>query len=370
MKVCHLIHELGPGGAEHVLLHLARAAPEAGLELSVVSPMPFAGHDYPGRLRALGVEVRSLDLATRWDPRGLRLGRAAVADLGPDVIHTHLKHADLIGAYAAWRLGIPLVSTLHLMEGGARGMDRAKQWLAAQVRLRTAGRTIAVSDAVRDWYSTAFDVDPDSVVTIHNGLVPPIPLTNQRRLALRRDLGIGADDLMATMVAVMRPGKGHEELLAAAARVADDIGVRFVLAGDGPERPALESAARAAGLGADHVVFAGFREDVADLVAASDLVVHPSGVDALPTALIYALAAGRPTVASDAGGIPEIVNGEVGLLVPPGDVAAFAEAVRILATDVEERVRMGKAAREWFDAEFTASTWTRRLRRLYEQVIG
>ena len=108
--------------------------------------------------------------------------------------------------------------------------------------------------------------------------------------------------------------------------------VRFVLAGSGPEEARLRARVEAEGL-AGRVVFAGFREDVAALLAAADLVVHPSHADALPTALIHALAAGVPAVATRVGGIPEIVGDDAGVLVPPAEPAALAGAVRDLAGD-------------------------------------
>jgi glycosyltransferase involved in cell wall biosynthesis len=104
------------------------------------------------------------------------------------------------------------------------------------------------------------------------------------------------------MIGVLRPGKGHDVLLRAAAAV---DGVVFLIAGDGPEIPAVRRLAAA--LPPGRVVLAGFREDVSRLLAASDLVVQPSRFDALPTTLLHALAAGIPAVASEVGGIPEIV---------------------------------------------------------------
>ncbi len=371
IHVCHVIHELGPGGAEHVLVDLAEAAPSAGLRVSVLSLAPLGDHPYPRRLRDLGVAVTALDLTNRWDPRGLARGVAAVRALAPDVVHTHLKHADLVGAVAARRLGVPMVSTLHLIEDSVGPVGRLKRRLAAQARIRTAARTITVSDAQREWYLRSFRVAPESVETVHNGVRAPAPLPAGERRSLRAALGVPDAAVMATMVGVMRPGKGHAELLRSAALVPPDAGVVFVLAGDGPLRDELEAAAAGVRPGPEKVVvFAGFRDDVGDLLHASDLVVHPSLFEALPTALIYGLACGRPAVASDVGGIPEVVTRETGVLVPPGDVERFATAVTALARDPAGRGRLGAAARARFESEFEADIWARRLRRLYEEVIA
>jgi glycosyltransferase involved in cell wall biosynthesis len=117
-------------------------------------------------------------------------------------------------------------------------------------------------------------------------------------------------------------------------------------------------------------VFAGFRDDVAGLLAAADLVVHPSHADALPTALIHALAAGVPAVATRVGGIPEIVGDGAGVLVPPAEPAALAAAVRALTGDPGRRQEMGEAARERFADQFEGTAWARRLAALYAEVLG
>ncbi len=368
VRVCHLIHELGPGGAEHVLVDLARVAPGAGIDMSVLSLMPLGSHRYPQVLADLGVRVDSLDLPSRWDPRGLRRAVRLLRADPPDLLHSHLKHADLVAAYAAPRLGVPLVSTLHLVEDEVGPVARLKRDLGAWARRHRAARTIAVSDAVRRWYLGAFRVEPASVVAIPNGIPAPDPVPAERRADLRAEFGVPDGYLLAATVAIFREGKGHDDLLTAAALLGDTP-VRFVLAGSGPEEARLRARVAAEGL-AGRVVFAGFREDVAGLLAAADLVVHPSHADALPTALIHALAAGVPAVATRVGGIPEIVGDDAGVLVPPANPAALAAAIRDLATDPQRRHRMGEAARARFAADFAGTTWARRLRALYDEVLA
>lgn len=368
MRVCHLIHELGPGGAEHVLVDLARVASAAGIEMRVLSLMPLGGHRYPVLLRELGVRVDSLELPFRWDPRGLvRAVRLLRAD-PPDLLHSHMKHADLVAAYAAPRLGVPMVSTLHLVEDEVGRVDRFKRDLGAWARRRRAARTIAVSDAVRRWYLATLLADPATVVTIPNGIPAPEAVPAERRDGLRAEFGVAEGTLMAATVAIFREGKGHDDLLDAVALL-KDLPVRFVLAGSGAEEARLRTRVKAEGL-AGRVVFAGFREDVAGVLAAADLVVHPSHADALPTALIHALAAGVPAVATLVGGIREIVGADAGVLVPAGEPRALAAAVRDLAGDAGRRRQMGEAARDRFVARFEGSAWARRLAVLYGEVLS
>lgn len=364
LHVCHVIHSLGPGGAEDLLVELAATAEQSDLALSVLTLTPVRGDGTARALAEFGVEVRQLPFPSRWDPRSLSAGLAAIRALSPTLLHTHLKHADLVGAYASSRLGIPLVSTLHLVEDAPTLLGCAKLRLASQARVRRATYTIAVSDAVRSWYLAATGAHPAKVVTVRNGVRMPAALQAAGRRELRRALGVPDSAVLAMTVGVMRPGKGHEVVVRLAQMVPAELDVRFVLVGDGPLRRELERAA--ASLPDGLVTFTGFRRDVPALLAAADLQVHPSGFDALPTALIHGLAAGVPAVATAVGGIPEVVTPETGRLVPAHDSAAVAAAVTELARHPGLRARLGAAARHRFETEFEVSQWASRLRQVYE----
>jgi glycosyltransferase involved in cell wall biosynthesis len=176
------------------------------------------------------------------------------------------------------------------------------------------------------------------------------------------------------VVGIMRPGKGHAAVLEVARQLAFQRGpgrpsVRFLLAGDGPLRRELQARAYSSGT-ADAVRFLGYRDDIPALLQASDLLVHASDFDALPTALIEGLAAGLPAVAYAVGGVPEILTSESGCLVPAGDVLALTAAVQELACDAERRVELGEHARKRFANEFEATAWAERLRILYADVPG
>ncbi len=366
IRVSHLIHDLRAGGAEHLLVDLAGLAPDAGIDLSVVSMMPLHGSRFANSFTRLGVPVFSLGLPSRWDPRGPGRARALLSEVGAQVVHSHLKHADIIASRAAPRLGIPMVSTLHLIEMEVSPLGRLKRRLAARQRMAHAARTIAVSEATRRWYLDTFGERPERVVTIRNGIGDPGEVSEDTRRTVRRELGIPEGAPMVVTIALLRAGKGHDVLLEAAAMVPD---AWFALVGDGPEAERLRSLAGRLGI-ADRVVFAGFRDDVAAAAAAADVVAHPSLADALATALIYACAVGAPVVASRVGGLPEIVGGGAGVLVPPGDPAALAGAIGSLLGDPGLRRELGRSARRRFEEEFDGRVWARRLAALYREVGG
>lgn len=370
LRACHLIHRLQPGGAEDVLVELAGVAASAGIELSVLALVGDTRSRHGAALRDAGVHVESLQLPTRWDVRGLPKGKAAVQRLAPDVVHTHLKHADLVGSYAARRLGLPHVSTLHVIEDGGSALGAAKRRLAALGRGRSTSRIIAVSDAQRRWYASAFPDQADLLATVHNGVTGGSPLPAERRAALRHELGAGPHDVLVVNAAVMRPGKGHDTLLDAVRQVDEQSPVRVALAGDGELRADLERQVRADPRLAPRVRLLGFRDDVPDLLAAADLLVQPSDLDALPTVLMQAQAAGVPAVGTDVGGIPEIVTPGTGLVVRARDPAALAGVLADLAGSPGLRATMGRAARQRFLAEFDAGVWARRLRGIYQDVCA
>lgn len=371
MRVCHVIHALSAGGAEQVLVDLARAAPAVGLDLSVLSLMRFDEHsvNLPALERA-GVAVASLGLATRWDPRAFARAEQEVRRLGPAVLHTHLKHADLVGALVAQRQRLPLISTLHVIEDRPGPLGRLKRSAARAARDRVAARTIAVSQAQRSWYVDTLGGDPARIVVVRNGVPAPDPADAGTRAAVRAELGVPPQACLAVAAAVLRPGKGLPDLIEALALVPAGSPLFVVLAGDGPERAQLEAQAAARPEVAARMRFAGWRDDVPRLLACADLAVHPSHADALPTALIQAMAAGVPAVATRVGGTPEVVGAGAGVLVEPAQPAALAAALGQLAGDPELRAQMGRQARSWYDQEFRVELWARRLTRLYADVLA
>jgi glycosyltransferase involved in cell wall biosynthesis len=368
LRVHTLIDSLTWGGAESLLADLAAAAPAAGLALSVGYLQDIDGSPSARRLRAAGVEPQLLGTGRLTDPRSLAAVRAHLARVAPDVVHTHLDSADVLGGLAARSLGLPSVCTVHLAatavsaDPGARG--RAKAALVERVRRHTARTVIAVSDAARAAYLARAGGPPARVVTVHNGIAHASPA--RPAAAIRAELGLAAEAVVVAMVSVLRPGKGHEVAIAALAALADrHPDAVLLLVGDGPSREEIR--ALAAPLG-DRVVLAGHRDDVGAVLAAADALVHPTRMDAFPTVLLEAAAAGLPVVATRVGGVPEIVvDGTTGVLVPaPPEAGAFAAALAPLLGDAPLRARLGAAAGARFAAEFAADRWAVRLRAVYE----
>ncbi len=360
-----LIDALDVGGAEALLTDFCVGARAAGVDVTV-------GHLHGSgaaavRLRDLGIEPIEVPVNSLLGRSARRAVREHVAEVAPDLLHTHLGYADTLGGLAARSLSIPSVSTLHLASWDGDVRDRARLRLIAAVRRRCAARVIAVSNAARRAYLAERWDRSEHVVTIHNGIV-------DRTLSgvgpgIRRDLGIETDELVLVMISVLRGGKGHTVAAAAAERLAArHPTLRVLVLGDGPKRAEIERSM--SGL-RGRVIFAGYRTDVAAVLDAADVLVHPSRDDAFPTALLEAMAAGVPSVATAVGGIPEAVaDGETGFLIPaPPRADDLADALEPLLADERLRARMGAAARARFEAEFTVGRWLERLIALYEETI-
>jgi glycosyltransferase involved in cell wall biosynthesis len=365
LRVAHLIHSLGPGGAENVLVELAGAADAGALEPVFVGLSPHPDPVHARTLRSLGFPVVELGLG-RWDPRAVTRVIGVLREHRVQVVHTHLKHADLAGALAGARLRLPVVSTLHVIEDApATRLARWKRTAGLLGRRRFAARTLAVSHSQMRWYGE-LSGSTDGVRVLPNGVADPGVPAPTDRARIRAELGVGPDGLLIGSASLMRPEKGHHLLLDAAARLDPGPPVTVALAGDGPLRAELESRVAADPALRDRVRFLGYRDDVPALLAAADLVLHTSLADALPTTLIHALAVGVPAVATDVGGIPDIVTPETGLIAPT-DPAAIATAVQKLAADPALRARLGSAGRAVFLERFEARGWVRRLRAVYDE---
>ena len=368
IRVHALIDGLSFGGAEALLADFALGAPAAGIELSVGYLLEKDGSPLAARLRERGIDPVHAPISGLLKPSAFRSVRRHLAERRPDVVHTHLGYSDLLGGAAARSLGIPAVASIHVMQWERGVRDAVKLRLMALARRLGTVKTITVSEAAREAFLATGWERPERVVAIHNGIAAQCEPGAGRRI--RRELGLGPDALVAASVAVLRAGKGHDVALAAVQRLRERLPqLRLLIVGDGPARSKVQRLAAPLG---ETVIMTGHREDVMSLLDAVDVLVHPSFVDAFPTALLEAMAAGVPVLASSVGGIPEIVDdGETGLLIGPSpDAATLSRGLERLVLDSQLRRRLGEAGRQRFERRFTVDVWAERLRGVYDGAIA
>lgn len=242
-----------------------------------------------------------------------------------------------------------------------------------RVLMEFTRRVIAVSSTHARHLRESEGVDPSRIAVIENGVdLAAFPLASEpSRREARAALGIDAATPVILVVAGLRPEKAHDVLLGAVARMkAEGRRVRVLLAGDGELRATLQSLAESLGIGAD-VEFLGVRRDVARLLHASDVAVLPSVSEALPLALLEAMAAGTPVVASAVGSVPEVVHdGETGLLTPAGDPHLLSRAIGYILDDGARASHMRARARSLVEARHTIETTALRYQNLFDDVIA
>lgn len=360
-RVAHVIWSLGLGGAEQVVIRLAAGLDRRRFEAFICCldrPGPFAP-----RAEAEGIEVVALDKRGPLDARAaLRLARL-LRSRRVDVVHTHLWGASLWGRLAAVAARVPaIVTTEHNVDSwkGAHhlALDRALAHVTTHL--------VAVSRQVQEFYE-ARGVGRGRWRVVYNGVDTSGGLRRTRSPAFR-ELGLSPDGPVVGLVGRLVPAKAPEVFLRALSLAAPRVpGLRGLVVGDGPLRSELEAVARRLGLG-DLVVFAGVRQDVADLLPGLDALLFSSLREGLSMAMLEAMAAGVPVVATEVGGTPELItHGESGLLVPPGHPERLADALVGLLEDPAGADAIRQAARRRVEDRFSLARMTAAHEALYDE---
>ena len=357
----------GIGGSERHLLILLPALARAGVEVRMCVAVTGGGEAFARELRANGIDTVTTSAGPDVNPRLAGWLLREVRRYSPDLVHTHLVHADLHGQVA--RLArTPTLSTVH----GPGAFARSRP-LRAATRLVGAGipLTIAISHHVRRMLEQSGQRRRGTVRVVHYGIdASGWQANGDERAAGRRTLGLEEGDVAVAIASRLIPGKGHDLLLAAAAAAHERCPeLRVIVAGDGPLAESLRR--RAEQLPDGVVRFTGFVDDMAGLMKACDVLAFPTSPsldEGFGLAALEAMAAGRAVVASNVGPLPEVVeDGETGILVPPDDAPRLAEALVELAASPELRASMGRRGHERAVREFGVDAMVERTLRVYDE---
>lgn len=370
LRVLLLTDEMEVGGTQRQIVHIARHLDRRRFEPTVLY---FVNRShFVDELEQSGVPVIHVQKRGRWDPsflwnlvRTLRAGRY-------DVMHCFALSGEFWGTLAhallpADRRPALLTSVRGTYEWYSPGAWRAKRWISRRSHAVIANSRVAASYACEriGW--------PDGAIRIaYNGVADmPEAAPPERRARLRAELGIDAGELMLLFVGRLVVHKDLPCLLRAMSRLhADGPWFRLVLAGDGPLGGEL--AAQIAALGLEsRVKLLGQRDDIQDLIEASDIVVLPSLREGLSNVILEGMMGGRPVVASRAGGNVELVEDRrTGLLFDVGDDAGLACALRRLGDDAGLRRQLGEGARDRARAMFSIPAMIATFERLYAEAAG
>jgi len=290
------------------------------------------------------------------------------------VVHAHDPWANLLGVPAAWLARTPIIiSSRRYLADPEEQRDRPlrRKWRnkAARILYRLSTKVVVNSASVRDVLVKRDGLPPGKIRVIHNG-VDLDRFASAPRDRERLFPGVGnSSKLIAVAANMYSRVKGHSCLIVAAGTICREVPEAiFILIGDGKERAKLERQVREAGL-EKSFLFLGFRDDVPELLASCDLAVLPSESEGLPNSVLEAMAAGVPVVATCVGGIPEIIdNGQNGLLVPPENPPALAEAILRVLRDRNLAMRLARAGQERVRTHFSFDRVVAELRQLYTPV--
>jgi glycosyltransferase involved in cell wall biosynthesis len=356
----------GPGGgAEVFLVGLATHLPRERFDVSVCATRAVVPGPLVETLDAAGVPHVSLGRRSRWDlPRMRGLATLLRSDR-VDIVHAHKFGSNVWGTVFGRACRVPVVIA-HEHTWSYKGQP-IRKWIDGRVVGRLATRFIAVSDADAARMVMHEKVPLEKVVVMPTAYVPR-PLTSETEL--RSELGLAPGTPLVGTAIVLRPQKAVEVLLEAHARLLKSMpDAHLAIAGDGPSRAELERHAGSLQLGG-RVHFLGRRNDVDAILRSLDVAVLSSDFEGKPLFVFECMANRTPLVATAVGGLPEMVrDGETGVLVPPRDPEALADAVGRLLIDREHRASLAAAAADELSG-FTIEAVTRRFADLYETLAG
>lgn len=377
MRVVHFIDSLVPGGAERSLAEMTPDLIRLGLQLDVVVLHEGAG--LAEEVRSAGAMVKPLGGTNRGDQ--VRRAIALLRSEPPDLVHTTLFEANLVGRTAARMVRVPVVSSLvstpygveHRSEPGQSASRVRAAQLADMVTARLVRRFRAVSEAVKEAFVERLRLRADLVDVIPEGRNPTRlgRATPERRAVARANLEV-SDAPVVLALSSQEPPKGLDVLLRAVPELRAAVpGVQVLVAGR-PGRSTGELASIVAELGlADSVRLLGHRDDAAELLCAADVFVLPSYREGIPGALQEAMALEVPVVASDIGAVREALgDASLAELCAPGDAPGLAAALaRSLADPVAGR-RRAAGARKRFLEQFDVAVVAGRIMTFYETALA
>lgn len=357
-RILVFIKGLGIGGAERLISEATDHWDRTSFQYEVAYVLPWKDQ-LVSDLEKAEVPVHCIGGRSGMDWRTpLRLRRLSRSF---DLVHAHLPSAGILARVFS---AVPVVYTEHNLAGSYRQPTRTLNRL-------TYGRNKAVTTVSGAVAASLEGFPGPQPEVVPNGVA--VEVDASEAVAARRELGIAADQPLVVHVGNIRPHKGHETLVAAAAQLVDLVPGAVVVSAGGEKFPGdldrVQDLAKAAGV-SEQMRFLGRVENARPLLAAADVVVNPADVEGLPLVLLEALALSRPVIATAVGGVPSLViDGETGRLVAPGDPAGLAAAIAEVLANREQGLRWGKAGAELVNSEYGVAKMIRSFEDIYRRVL-
>jgi glycosyltransferase involved in cell wall biosynthesis len=368
-RVLHLINSFEIGGTERQAVALLRRLNSERYDVRLAA-LRNVGPFY-GEIEERFPNVQEFPLTSFYNlnaVRQLARLRALMASERVDILHAHDFYAGLIGAAAARLAGVRVIACQRHLKLSDRPVH---EW-GTRVIHRLAHRILVNSEAIRDHILSRDSAQANKIVVIKNGISSVADSSETRNLHERlcRELEIDNDSKIIGMVARLQPVKGHRFFLEAASRViAREPKAQFVLVGDGPLKSDIEDQAAHLGI-KDRLHMLGDRTDVARILASFDLLVLASLHEGLPNAVMEAMAAGVPVVATAVGGTKELItDGETGYLTAPADADALSERITFALVNERDRIKVAASGRQFINVEFGMERMVESVEKLYDELM-
>jgi glycosyltransferase involved in cell wall biosynthesis len=370
LRLVAIIEAYSITGPAKNLLEFARQARMEGVETTIVTFTRGASDNlFTSTVRDSGIPLEIVQERGAFDPRAVRSLAEIVRRIQPDAIQTHAVKSHLLARIAGLPRLAPWIAFHHgytWPTAKARAYNQLDRWT-----LRAAKKVLTVSRPFRDELIT-FGVRSERIEIVHNAIPVGWGIEGRGSAAsaeLRASAGIPPERKVILIVGRLSREKDHLTLLNAVAWLRPDIEPHLVIVGEGPERPRIEQKVRELGLEAN-VTLTGQQSSAQPWYGIADLAVLSSLSEGSPNALLEAMAAGVAVVATEVGGIPEIVNaGESALLVRPGDVGEMESAMRRMFTEPGLAERMTRRSKELIAERHEPEARMRRLVSIYRSLI-
>lgn len=359
IKVLNIITALGIGGAEKLLLSTVRRL-NSDRFISIVLSL-YQDKEYEGEFLETANRVIKINYTSKLNPLIIKNIASVIRHEKPAIVHTHLPHATIWGRIAAKMSGVELILTT---EHNTSVWKRKKGifYILYKLTYRINNLIIAISDAVRNKMIESFGIPKEYIKVIHNG----IEFDEQRKYNLSRYKLSQIQHPIIGTIGRLHKAKGHEYLVRAFATVKRKFpNANLIIVGDGNQRVHLRRLSEKLSL-SNSVFFLGKRKDIYRILQAIDVFVFPSLEEGLGIALIEACAQGKSCIASNTGGIPEvIVDGKNGFLVAPGDESAIARKVLEILRDDKKRHEIETNAKLMCREKFNIAKKVKELENIY-----
>lgn len=366
LHILELCSSLTIGGGERLVHGIVQHLNPSRFAVHVGAVAIVRGNRFKAEFEQLGVPIFEIGATKLWTPTAYTALARYVREHQIDLIHTHLASADIVGRIVGRWLGVPVVSTLNNIPEDYEGQKFYRYWLE-RYTCRLADHIVACSERIRQMFIQRWRLPAHKTSTILNGVAMEpflaVPVGVPQRAP-------GEGPLITTIGRLQLQKAQHIFIDAARIVLAARPDARFQLVGQGPLEQQLKAQVEQMGL-ADKISFAGVRYDIPAVLGQSDVFVLSSDWEGLPVVGIEAMAAARPSVMTDVGGVRDMIDsGRSGLVVPPGDAPALAEALLGLLRDDDARLAMGLAARERVRHDFSITAVTAQYEQLFDTMVS